>query len=435
MARPSTAAVLLLALTAAACAAVDHRLAAEAGNLKPFLDAAPFSPARGPPPNDTVWTDVLALGVHGKAWPNTALNSPYQRLPGKAEALLCDSQVPCYPNLSGDEAGNKACLAALCAVWGLSTTPTGLYVQFSTASPTLYVRFATEAENGDWLWAFNGHSGVDVYAQAAGGPWRWASSTGNNPGSAHGGMSQDALAQAGDKVKNFSMVVGPMAAAGERNFTLYLPARGVLASVEVGVPAGESAPVALEPRSERPVVVYGTSILHGAAAGRAGMGWSTQMGRVIDKPVVNLGFSGHGLMQPQVGALIGETNASVYVLDCEWNMVRYLHDPLNYTVLENVTYHFLKQLRGLRPQTPVLLIEGHDHTPDWITTQRSAHQNGTRNGYRAAFNRVVAEGDAGVYYLNGSLKLGGPIATDFEAQAGPIAGVHVSNFAFRHFAE
>jgi hypothetical protein len=40
-----------------------------------------------------------------------------------------------------------------------------------------------------------------------------------------------------------------------------------------------------------------------------------------------------------------------------------------------------------------------------------------------------------VFYLNGSGKLGGPIATDFEAQVGAIAGTHVSNFAFRHFAE
>ena len=61
-------------------------------------------------------------------------------------------------------------------------------------------------------------------------------------------------------------------------------------------------------------------------------------------------------------------------------------------------------------------------------------QNVTRNGYRQAVNKLVAEGEKGVYYLDGSGKLGGSIATDFEAQAGPIAGCHVSNFAFKHFA-
>jgi len=47
----------------------------------------------------------------------------------------------------------------------------------------------------------------------------------------------------------------------------------------------------------------------------------------------------------------------------------------------------------------------------------------------------VTEGDKGIFYLNGSKKLGGLIADDFEAQAGPIAGVHVGDYAFRHFAE
>ena len=65
---------------------------------------------------------------------------------------------------------------------------------------------------------------------------------------------------------------------------------------------------------------------------------------------------------------------------------------------------------------------------------QDVHQNTTRNGYRTAFNRLLAEGDTGVYYLNGSGKLCGPIATDFQAQAGPIAGCHVSNYAFAAFA-
>ena len=57
-----------------------------------------------------------------------------------------------------------------------------------------------------------------------------------------------------------------------------------------------------------------------------------------------------------------------------------------------------------------------------MSNSQDVHQNTTRNGYRSAFNRLLAEGDDAVYYLNGSGKLGGPVATDFQAQAGPIAG-------------
>jgi hypothetical protein len=61
-----------------------------------------------------------------------------------------------------------------------------------------------------------------------------------------------------------------------------------------------------------------------------------------------------------------------------------------------------------------------------MSNSQDVHQNTTRNGYRSAFNRLLAEGDDAVYYLNGSGKLGGPVATDFQAQAGPIAGAGTS---------
>jgi len=55
-------------------------------------------------------------------------------------------------------------------------------------------------------------------------------------------------------------------------------------------------------------------------------------------------------------------------------------DPTNHSVIENITYHFLKQLRTLRPETPVALIEGHDYTPAWAYVDGADHQSGTRNG-------------------------------------------------------
>jgi len=51
-----------------------------------------------------------------------------------------------------------------------------------------------------------------------------------------------------------------------------------------------------------------------------GMAYPAILGRRLDRPVVNLGFSGNGTMDPSVGALMAELDASIYVIDCLPNM-------------------------------------------------------------------------------------------------------------------
>ena len=50
------------------------------------------------------------------------------------------------------------------------------------------------------------------------------------------------------------------------------------------------------------------------------MAWTSIVGRQLDTPVINLGFSGSGKMEPAMAELLAELDPSVYVLDCIWNM-------------------------------------------------------------------------------------------------------------------
>ena len=48
-------------------------------------------------------------------------------------------------------------------------------------------------------------------------------------------------------------------------------------------------------RNDKPIVVYGTSITQGACASRPDShGPNAILGRKLDRPVINLGFSGNG---------------------------------------------------------------------------------------------------------------------------------------------
>ena len=87
--------------------------------------------------------------------------------------------------------------------------------------------------------------------------------------------------------------------------------RGTLHSVEIGLPSGGTLAAADPWPAAKPVVWYGTSIVHGAAALHQGMVWTNQAGRMLRRPGLNLGFSGDGLMQPAVGAVLATLGKGV----------------------------------------------------------------------------------------------------------------------------
>jgi hypothetical protein len=73
------------------------------------------------------------------------------------------------------------------------------------------------------------------------------------------------------------------------------------------------------------------------------------VGRKLDVPVVNLGFSGSGKMEMEMSTHLAAIDASCYVLDCLWNM----SDKL----VEERYEPFIRELRKARPQVPIVMAE------------------------------------------------------------------------------
>ncbi len=53
---------------------------------------------------------------------------------------------------------------------------------------------------------------------------------------------------------------------------------------------------------------------------RPGMVHTAILGRQLNRPIINLGFSGNGKMEPELADLLAELDPAVYVLDCLPNM-------------------------------------------------------------------------------------------------------------------
>lgn len=167
---------------------------------------------------------------------------------------------------------------------------------------------------------------------------------------------------------------------------------------------------------DKPVVFYGTSITHGGCASRPGMAFVNIVGRDLDVPVVNLGFSGSGVMEFEMSEHIARIDASCYVLDCLWNMGTTTGESANAAngnqsgrnVEENYE-PFIRNLRAKRPGVPIVMAGQCD--------VYCGPANVKERYVKALYEKLVAEGWDNLYFLpNAGMHCG-----DFE---GTVDGCH-----------
>ncbi len=331
--------------------------------------------------SDTLWVDARELTVEGQGWATT--EGPYDRLPLAAKGVVADG------------------------VWGLGKHSAGVSVRFRTDAEWIACRWKLGSENlaMDHMPA-TGVSGVDLYMRMPeelqkppGQRWHWI------------GVGRPT----GQEME--SQIAGGIP-AGEHEFTLYLPLYNSTSSLEIGVPSGATL-VAAADRGQA-FVVWGTSITQGGCASRPGMAYPAIIGRWLDMPHINLGFSGNGQMQPEVTRFIAELDAAVFVIDCLPN--------LSTDLVTERTAPMVRALRQAHPGTPIVLVEN-------IEYQASAALPGPRHGYqsknaafRAAYEQLVADGVAGLTYVEGEPLLG----DDGEAT---VDGTHATDVGFLRMAE
>ena len=144
------------------------------------------------------------------------------------------------------------------------------------------------------------HSGVDLYGKAADGKMHWI---GNHM---RWSMKGDTITISFPKLS--------VPANRRTEYTLYLPNYNGGKWLTVGVDS-KSFFQFVRQSKERPVVIYGSSIIHGASPSRPGMSIPNIVGREMGFPLINLGFSGSAYMEPSVFDMLGEIDARLFVLD------------------------------------------------------------------------------------------------------------------------
>ena len=187
-------------------------------------------------------------------------------------------------------------------------------------------------------------------------------------------------------VKNMTPVV--------REYMLYLSLYDGVDTLEIGVDEGAvlGQPLAPTPRTERPVVMYGTSILQGCSASRPGMAHTNMIARALDREVINLGFSGNALLDLEIARLMASVpDPAVYVLDYAPNA----HAPM----IKEHGEEFFRILRDAHPDVPVIFIEDviFPHTLFDSAIRKEVEDKNFEQ--KALYERLKKQGEKGIYYI------------------------------------
>jgi len=325
------------------------------------------------------WIDGRYLPLEGKAFAN--VDAFYDRLPANVTT-----------NVNG-------------GVRNMKHHSSGLQFRFKTTSPHVSFRWT--------LWSnrlamdhmpSTGVSGIDIYTQGEDGKWRYLK-TGRITG-ASGHL---------DKVQ----------IAPGTPICVNLPLYNGIKSFSLGIDKNATVE-ALGPRKSgvnKPVVFYGTSITHGGCCSRPGLSFVNIIGRDLDVPVVNLGFSGNGVMEFEMSEHLAAIDASCYVLDCLWNMgmtkARDVNNRRGRNVDENYE-PFIRNLRAKRPDVPIVMAERCD--------VYCRPQNSQDKFIRALYEKLIAEGWKNLVYLPKDKMFTG----DFD---GTVDGCHPNDLGMRSMAD
>ena len=304
----------------------------------------------------TKWYNPMDAGfqvVQNRAW-SDEINNSYQRLPDRAKDVVRSS------------------------VWNLSQNSAGLAIHFYSNANKIEVKYGVSGALAMNHMPATGTSGVDLYAIDSDGKWKILTDRYNF----------------GDTVTfTYSNIIENNYHNRGYEYRLFLPLYNSVTWMEIGVP--ESAEFSFIPLlKEKPIVVYGTSIVQGACASRPGMAWTNILSRKLDYPVINLAYSGNGPLEKVKVDMINELDASLIIYDCLPNMINLTDDEV-----KKRTAYGVSAIRE-KSNVPILITDHIGYLNEEMIVGRKEMAERVNRASHEVFDSLKQAGVTDIYYLS-----------------------------------
>ena len=299
-------------------------------------------------------------------------------------------------------------------LWERSQCSAGIAVRFATNSPVVGVKYTLLWNTRMPHMADTGLKGTDLYIFEGGEPQfegdnRWRHVNTNRPNMKVENKENKAI-----YVENMDTTM--------KEFMIYFPLYDgveelyVMVAPDAVITAGD--PEIIDGRKK--IVAYGTSILQGGCASRTGMASTNILSRDLNCEIVNIGISGEGKMDfAMARAMAGIEDADLFLIDPVPNCTKMMCDTL--------TYDFVNILRTLRPDVPIVMVEGPMYPYSRYNSFFGKYLPEKNVEFRKNYDRLKAENPANLYYVD-SVELDG-IEDD-----GTVDGIHLTDLGFKYYA-
>lgn len=297
-------------------------------------------------------------------------------------------------------------------LWDRQQCSSGIGVRFATNSTRIGCKYTLYWDTHMIHMADTGLKGTDLYILEGDSVWRHVNT--NRPY-----VKKD---ENGNKTKLVESTYVSNLDGKMHEYVIYFPLYDGIEDFSVKVDSGavitKGSPEVIN--ANRRIVAYGTSILQGGCASRTGMAATNIIGRELNCEVVNLGFSGEGKQDTYVArAMATIPDVDVFLLDPVPNCTEMMCDTL--------TYNFVKTLRALRPDVPIVMLEGPIYPYARYDSFFGKYLPKKNNAFRRNYERLKAENPNNLYYVTSE-------GLDSPEDDGTVDGIHLTDLGFLHYA-
>lgn len=287
-------------------------------------------------------------------------------------------------------------------LWQLGKNTAGLALRFRTNAKTIAAKWNLNDDAILNHMASVGVKGVDLYC-LNNGKWQFVNS--GKPTAKN----------------NVATIISNMKGE-EREYMLYLPLYDGISSLEIGV---DSLAMLMQPKVnspilQKPIVYYGTSITQGGCASRPGMAHTNILSRMLNREVINLGFSGNGQLDSEIAEMMTGYDASLFILDFMPNV--------DAKMIKEKAEKFFDTLRSKSPMIPILVIENPIFPYSEFDLVAAQQIEANNNELRNFFKSRVRKGDKNIYLITADKIIG----SDGEAT---VDGIHFTDLGFKRCAD